>query len=255
MDYPNFYECLTEARNRLNRTCVLYDGLPFHINHIDKNPEEELFDVFLEPVGLSNKELIKQFWYGLQNFYFSPDVYEPQAWVYCDQFVKTHPDSGMIVKKINDPLFNRFRPFPLGYMSMGLGVGYLERIPIRPRMEQGLISSGIVVVTDDPKMSHFGQTHWHSKEFRDCILGDHHDINVVIAALLDSSVDNYASPFDREFALELTSLDMMALLYRGDAIGSLPNKDTSKVLLLKEFRHYREVVEDLEIFDTVVVHS
>lgn len=250
--YPNFYESLEEARHRLNRTVVLYDDLPFHINHIDKNPEEEIFDLFLSPLGLSDETKIKIFLNDLQNYYYEPSVYDPEVWKYCSDFIKNFPGE-MVIKKINDPLFNYFRPFPLGMMAEGKGVVYLERVPVRPKMEQGLTTSAINMVCFHNEVNHFQYKHWNSKPFRDCILGDHDDIETVITALKKDTVENYGAPFHREFALEVDALGNLLLLYRDEIIGMLPNKDSKTAVVINEFRHYREVVEDLGIFETVDV--
>jgi hypothetical protein len=51
---------------------------------------------------------------------------------------KGHP---IIRKTMNSPKFNKFRPFPLGMCNSNGRCYFLERQPLRPKVEQGLIRS------------------------------------------------------------------------------------------------------------------
>src|SRR3546814_20877703 len=48
-----------------------------------------------------------------------------------DNFLKDNPDCGIIRKNMDSPLFNRFRPFPLGMCNLNGETYFLCRSPTR----------------------------------------------------------------------------------------------------------------------------
>lgn len=253
-NYPNFYEHLEEAQARLNRTAVLYNGLPYFIlaitNHLDS-----IFRVYLEPIGVPKREIVFKSFYQVTGGY-SADY--PQMGPTLDTLLEADPDCGILRKHINSPYFNRFYPFPLGMCNVGTQVYYIERQPIRPLMQQGLIKNACweTLITagsrqDNPTRS-AERFEMMSPSFKDCVLGDHFSPDVALAHLQDPSVANDAFAIHREFALVRGPLDIMFLAYRTDIIGLLSNYDFSLLRLGKEFGYCKEVVEELNIFKEVI---
>lgn len=252
MQYPNFYENIQEARARLLRTVVLYDGYPYYTMAITDHKPDGIFRVWLEPIDLPEAAL------PIRQITMNNHVDNPQLGKMLDAELNKHPDCGVLRKHMNSPKFNRFRPFPLGMCNVGTQVFYVERQPIRPKMEQGLVKSALyeTLITagsrqDNPKRG-IDTVDMYSGSFIDCILGDHHDAYTVLAALLNPRIANDAHAFHREFALVRGPVGMIFLAYRSDIIGVLPYNDFQRVKLGDEFRHCREVVEELELFSTII---
>jgi hypothetical protein len=134
-EHPNFYENVKEAMMRLRRTVVLYDGEPWVVLAITNHKPDGIFRVYLDPIGKDpNKNRQRPEPEG-----FPPE--HPGLGGYMDTWIDEHPDSGIKRKQMNSPLFNKFRPYPLGMCNIkGSGCYYIERQPNR-KTEQGLISS------------------------------------------------------------------------------------------------------------------
>jgi hypothetical protein len=256
MQYPNFYENITEARARLNRTVILYDDIPCQVAAITDHKEDGIFRMWLAPIGATPEELRarEKFDYYCMNCH--PDNTELPG--YLDAELAKNPKSGIMRKHMNSPKFKRFRPFPLGMCNVGTQTFYVERQPIRPKMEQGLVKSALweTLITagsrqDNPRRVP-EQISLFSSDFRDCILADHHDAATVLPMLLDPKVSNDAHAFHREFALVRGPLEMIFLAYRADIIGVLPKNNFSLLRLGREFRHCQEVVEELGLFNSIL---
>lgn len=252
MQYPNFYENLKEARDRLLRTVVLYDGTPYYIIAITDHKGDGIFRVWLDPIDIPDKS--QPIRYITQNY--KPD--HPALGQLMDKELERLPECGILRKHMNSPKFNRFRPFPLGMCNVGTQTYYIERQPIRPKMEQGLTKAGLfeTLITagsrlDNPKRS-LEVVDMFSGSFRDCILGDHHDAYTVLANLLNPRIANDAHAFHREFALVRGPVGMIFLAYRSDIIGVLPHNTFGVLKLGDEFGYCREVVEELNLFNLVM---
>lgn len=253
-EYPNFYENIKEARDRLNRTIVLYDGLPYSIMAITDHMPDGIFRAWLDPLGSERNEGLKQFYYLVTHWGFDHPALPKQL----DDLLEKYPDCGVLRKHLNSPKFNRFRPFQLGMCNVGTQVYYVERRPIRPAMQQGLVKSAIfeTLITagsrqDNPKRG-VESVEIHSPAFRDCILGDHYPARQVLAALSDPRIAHDALAFHRDFALVRGPIEMMFLAYRSDIIGVLPKNNFDFVRLGKEFKYCAEVVEELGLFHRVI---
>jgi hypothetical protein len=251
-NYPNFYETLKEAHARLLRTIVLYDGLPYYILAIT-NHKDDIFRTYLEPIGLMEPDADRAFNQVLMNY--QPDY--PGLGEMLDKVLEKHPDSGVLRKHINSPKFIRFRPFPLGMCNVGTQTYYIERQPTRPSMYQGLTQGSLyetLITTgsrqDNPRRASEKISN-KSKEFRDCILGDHYSPEEVLRALKNTNIANDAHAIHREFALVRGPLDMLFLAYRTDVIASLPRGDFSLLKLGRDYRYCREAVEELGLFSII----
>lgn len=253
-EYPNFYENLKEAQSRLSRTIVLYDGLPCHVLAITDHMKDNIFRMWLDPIGTEVNE-------GLQQIRTTAVHYSEQHGVgkMLDELLAKFPDCGIKRKQMNSPKFNRFRPFPLGMCNVGTQVYYVERQPIRPAMHQGLTKSGAfeTLITagsrqDNPRRV-AEALDIYSPSFKDCILGDYYPARHALAALLDPRVANDALAFNREFAFVRGPIEMVFLAYRSDIIGALPKNNFDFVRLGREFSYCKEVVEELGLFQHVIV--
>jgi hypothetical protein len=253
-DYPNFYENLKEAQDRLLGTVVLYGGLPVHVFAITDHKNDGVFRAWLAPIGDEQKdETVKKF-YRVVN---SSGAEWSGLGADLDKLLEETPDCLVMRKHLSSPKFNKFRPFPLGMCNVGTQCFYVERQPIRPMMHQGLVRYALheTLITagsrqDNPAKA-LERVDVYSQGFRDCILADHHQAADVLKALMDPKIANDAHAFHREFAFVRGPVGMVFLAYRTEVIGCLPNHDLSLVALGREFSHCREAVTELEIFERI----
>lgn len=249
--HENFYENLPEAQMRLRGTVVLYDKTPVYVWAVTDHKGDGVFRIYISPI---------------EDVHNSPggnpihDVSQnnPQLGVAFDEWmeqpkVKSSKNFRIQRKKMNSPLFNKFRPFPLGMMNGETQAVYVERQPQRPKTEQGLTPNSLF---STPVTAAQGNGPRHSvdiykKNFRDCIVGEYPSPKTVLAGLQSPKVANESVAFDRKFALVRGPIDTLFLGYKEDIIGVLPNGDFSALKLGKDFTHCKEVVEELNLFYTV----
>lgn len=251
--FENFYENIQEAQMRLRGTVVLYDKDPVYVWAVINHKGDGVFRIYISPVE---------------------DVDHCPGGMPINQIPHTHAALGEVMdewmatpnvmsnskfrilrKKMNSPLFNRFRPFPLGMMNAGKYVYYLERQPQRPKTEQGLVSSAVhaTPISAAVNTQIMKSIDLFTPSFRDCVVGDYPSPNNVLAGITNPRYDNEAVAFHRQFALVKGPIDTLFLAYKSDVIGALPNGDFSRVRLGKDFAHCREVVDELNLFNTIVV--
>ncbi len=247
IEYPNFYENLEEASKRLSGTYVLYDGRPYRILTITNHKPDGIFRAYLLPLGDKEIDYIPDY----DMFTFGSN---DQA-KYLDEWMEKNPGQALR-KHLNSPKFNRFRPFPLGMCNFKGSAVYLERQPMRPRMEQGLVLSGVIessvsLLNKGGRMGSGTQVKLNSDSFRDCVLGKHPSAQECVERLSDPSCGNDSAAFDRYFALVRGPVDMTFLAYKGDVIGLLPDNNLSSVRLSKKFSYAKEVVQELGVFQNV----
>lgn len=255
MKHPNFYENITEARARLLGTVVLYGDVPCFVMAICDHKSDDIFRVYLDPIGRSDEEYdaIKDIVNYTSNT--PPEIMQGEV---LDELIEKNPECGILRKFMNSAKFNRFRPFPLGMCYYGTQTYYVERQPVRPKMEQGLTQSSLLetIVTTGTRSSmptKMARIDLQSPEFRDCVMGCYHEPDTILTALLSPRIANDSMPFHREFALVRGPLDMIFLGYRTEIIGVLPNNDFGMLRLGREFVHCKEVVEELNLFNYVKV--
>lgn len=251
--HVNFYENLHEAQFRLMGTVVLYDSEPYYVFAICDHKKDGIFRVYMDPVGAANHAVPD---YGQ----FASE--QPELGTYLDNWLDGNKNTPIIRKQMNSPLFNRFKPYPLGmcnYARPGsgwAGTVYLERQPQR-RHEQGLtkasvysyIISSSVLKRDAPKGGM--DVDITSPSMRSCILSEHPSAQECLKNLLDPKIENEAVAFHRQFALVRGPLDMIFLAYKTDLVGVLPKNDFDFVRLSRKFVHCREVVGELGLFGSV----
>lgn len=253
VSHKNFYENIAEATMRLKGTVVCYDGEPYNVLVIAEH-KDGVFRTYLEPIADRDGNKKR----GPNSELFSEHPYGEPSVDALDKFI----DSGkgtIIRKKINSPAFNKFRPFPLGMVNTGeAGAGkcfYVERQPQR-QTHQGLTNNMLIesaVSCGQGFQSNQGLNfvRMYSEAFRDTVVGKYPSAKDCLDALMDSEVTNEALAFHRLFALVRGPLDNIYLGYKDEIVGILPNESLSEVKLGSKFRHLREVVTELGVFDNV----
>lgn len=254
MRYPNFYECLEEAHARLLRTTVLYEGRPYYILAITDHKNDGIFRTWLAPIENVNLPVMKEF----TTICVSISQSNPSLGDHLDKALEKNPDAGVLRKHMNSPKFNRFRPFPLGMCNVDTQVYFIERQPIRPKMEQGLTKTGLyeTLITSGSRQDNPRKTmelpDMFSEAFKTCITGDHLSFDLVLDSLMNPKVVNDALAFHREFALVRGPLEMLFLAYRTEIIGVLAKNNKSELRLGREFKFCHEVVDELGVFDIIL---
>lgn len=251
--YKNFFETLAEARARVSRCIVLYDGEPVYIWAISDHKADGVFRAYITPIEEVSAHTTMMGFPGA----VYPHNHEMIGQVF-DTWLDDHKDTKVRRKKMDSPLFNKFRPFPLGMVNVkqpnaGLAY-YVERTPIRPKMEQGLTTGAVFETPVTAAQNRKQQGHMvdmYSKEFRDCIMGQYPRPKEVLEKLSSDTVANESVAFHRYFALVKGPVDIIFLAYKGDVVGILPMSDFNTLKLGKEFRHLKEAVEELNLFYTI----
>jgi hypothetical protein len=255
--HPNFFENLQEAQLRLHRTIVLYDGSPYVVFHILEH-KDGILRLYLYPPDspIVNGNISPP----NVDAYLYNDGDRSKINAFLDQWMLDNPKAGMIRKQMNSPLFNKFRPFPLGMVNTEKGmVYYVERQPTR-KTEQGLTTASVdehrVSLTASPPAPYpgsgsRGNVSIYSKAFCDTIEGKYPTAMECLTNLLDDEVLNNAAAFDRQFALIRGPIGMIFLGYKTDVIGVLPFNNFENLKLGRKFRYLAEVVAKLGLFEDV----
>lgn len=251
--YTNFYETINESHMRLKNTVVMYDGYPHYVWAITDHKKDEIFRVYLEPLPLLSQDYES-------SDYFPPNRYcaaDPKLGPCFDEWLEKTPQTTIIRKQMNSPLFNKFRPFELGMCNMKDDgqVIYLERSPLRSS-EQGLTSSMVIVhaLTDfcgNPYRATKLSFNIYSEPFTDCVLGKYPHYLEAFSALKDTKTLNSSIAFHRKFAISRGPANTLFLCYKTDVVGLLSASNT--VSLSAEFSYLKEVVENLGLFKSVLV--
>lgn len=254
-EHPNFYETVDEVRIRLKDTVVMYDGHPYYVLNVANHKKDGIFRLYLDPLKLDD-------------FAFSstPSYLGPHGWpsgdnvsaIVYDEWLDSGSGKGcgILRKQMNSPLFSKFRPFPLG-MCNSIGssdVSYLIRSPTRSTC-QGLTGNSIrsYLIHLNGSETHNGyKPHVTSPDMCRTILGQYPTAEECLEHLLSPRSANNSLAFHREFCLIKGPIDMMFLVYKTDVVGSLVENNLSRVMLGRNFKHLREVVQELGVFGDVV---
>lgn len=244
--YKNFYETTKEANMRLRGTIILYDGIPYYVLGVSDHKSDGIFRIYLD----NATDLAMYKYDGIPQI--SNQDYN--AWgVRMDKFMETTPQANILRKQMNSPLFNRFRPFPLGMVNIEGTVAYTQRHPTR-RTEQGLTDTMLV----SSRLSLSGsrgdggiRIPIFSKELMACIVGQYPSYVEVIENLYDPAVTNLGAAFHRDFAVLRGPLNVMFLAYKNDVIGVIDSNNIHSVRLDKKFVYCKEVVESLNLFSNI----
>jgi hypothetical protein len=251
-ELPNVYENVKEAMLRLRRTIVCYDGEPYLVLCITNHKADGIFRIYLEPTGRDPEKSHP----GRPE----PEQYPPEhagIGPYMDTWMAEHPQAGVLRKQMNSPLFNRFRPYPLGMCNThGGGTYYIERQPNR-KTEQGLLASMLyetkINCIPDQGAKGFRSIDIYGKAFKECVMGLYPTAQECLVNLLDPEVVNEAAAFNREFALVRGPLNMLFLAYKYDIVAVLPKNDFSMVRIGRDYHHTKEVIENLGLFQSILM--
>lgn len=259
--YPNFYETLKETEMRLNNTIVMYDGAPYYVLCVSDHKNDGVYRVYLDPLGNPNGMEINELPFGESvpyDWYDEPGIGNSKG-EKMDAYLDKYDGKTRIVRKMaNSPLFNKFRPFPLGMENTGGDVYYIERQPVRHTQQgltQQMIRTTCLIPSSSMKSSGGGllgsNISIFHQDFYAMLMGDYPTAQEIVEQLRDPNILNNAVAFHREFAIVRGPLDMMYLAYRTDIIGVMPKGSLDKVCLGRNFVYTKEVVRDLGIFNSI----
>lgn len=250
VQHINFYEQLKEANMRLKDTIILYDGEPYLVLTITNHKADGKFRIYLDPLGGDGPESrIKEVPY---HGYDDVEAVGPDM----DKYLTKNPNSRIIRKMMNSPLFNGFKPFPLGMINWGGKVIFSERNPTR-NMQQGLMSSMVnkqevkLVKNSNPPPVNLSSNFIFSEEFYNTIIGEYPSAKKCLMELTDPDCLSLGAAFHREYAFMSGPVNSLFLAYKTAIVGQV--NGLAEVILCKEAAHLVESVEDLEIFNKVTV--
>ena len=134
---------------------------------------------------------------------------------------KEHPFTGpTATKSVDDPLFNDFKPVPLGFLNYfrkGINdCAYAERLPLR-RSKQGLSSESFRCSTLANEFRHDWEDVTRSDGFREMVVGMYPTFDEVLALLVPSS----SIAVSREFAIRMDEGGVVNLFFKREKIGTV----------------------------------
>lgn len=258
VQHTNFYETVKEAEMRLLHTVVLYDNEPYVVLAITNHKPDGIFRVYLDPFPVAQgKHMWHQQTHVPYDWCDEPNMTRGQK---LDEYMAKEASKGcpIIRKHINSPLFNKFRPFDLGMCNVGNQAYYLARTPQR-HTQQGLMNGAIsqhkvgLVVDNSPSKKGLNGVSFYGASMRDVIRGVYPTIKETVEAFKDPTVTNEAVGFTRDFAVVRGPMDILFLGYKHDIVGYLPDGGLNKVVIGKKFKHTKEVVSELNAFQSVAI--
>lgn len=256
-EHVNFYENIKEAEMRLTNTVILYDGDPYYVLCISDHKQDGILRMYLDPLGRESGMLVisemNRKGISVPFEWYQDGPSSPTRGQKMDEFLDKYPDCGIIRKMMNSPLFNKFRPFPIGMANVRGSVTYIERQPTR-HTQQGLTPQMMVQTSiglEKVGNRRHNPIDTHSLEMYNAIKGIYPSLDECIKNLHNPDIANTAVAFDRHFALVRGPVGILFLAYKHDVIGYLPQGDTSAVVLGADFRHTKEVVDALGVFKNI----
>lgn len=254
-EYVNFYENIKEAEIRLFNTIVLYDNEPYLVIGIDNHKGDDIFRIYLDPLGDPNGLNIQRFGTVPYTTYTEPPN---TRGVQLDDWMEKNPSNTILRKMMNSPLFNKFRPFPLGMCNYRGKVIYIERQPSR-HTQQGLTANMLnhyfLSISEGATLNKYKTPDMYGLEMLDCIKGVYPTAEQCFENLTRPNIANEGAAFHRQFAFMRGPLDTLYLAYKYDIIGFIPNGDKSKVIIGSMFSQTKEVVENLRLFESIDIRS
>lgn len=251
--YTNFYQQINEANMRLKNTVILYDGDPYYVLCVTDHKADGIFRLYLDPLPSVDGERLE----AAKNCVPCND-YDPKEdgdiGEAMDDYLSS-TKSKILRKKINSPLFNKFRPFPLGMCQYNDHVLFTQRRPTR-RIEQGLTSSMIhneLLKLGRKRPQTGSDIHpsdiWLTSKLHDVIKGVYP--SPTDALKMVKSGDKESVAFDRNFAFCRGPAGTIFTAYRDDFIGLVAEGDLSVLKLSPEFEYTKELVTESGIFNNV----
>ena len=253
VQFTNFYESLAEARMRLRKSIVCYNGLPYYVLEIFDHADGK-FRIYLQPldgggIGRDRDANLPD-----------SDYYPGNCQTALEKYMQDNPNCGILRKYMSAAGFNKYRPFPLGNVNHNGHVYYLERTPTRNTF-QGLRSTGVVaeMVTAVPsretktKLSTGFRVDfpvYSSAGFADCIAGNYPSYQEVVAALRNDEVTNSGCAFHREFSVLRGPVNSLCLCYQTEGVGLIFD---DKLVLGNQYKYLYEQIQELKIFNIIDV--
>ena len=263
--FINFYENIPEAKIRLEKTIVLYNGTPYYLFHVSDYKGDGKFRVFLDNYkgGLTAKHRLNDF--------PRPSNYNPDSYAgIFDEWAKNHGEIGIIRKEMGSPKFNNFRPFPLGNINTNGGVVYSERTPTRNTfqgLKENMVTGCLVRPVPDVngrssstlKAATTGDSNVYVRvevfglDFYDCMLNNYPTPQEILESFKDPEVTNSGVAFHREFSIFRGPLDLLFLCYQNEGIGILPDGSMNNLIIGNKFSYLLETIQELSCFQSINV--
>jgi hypothetical protein len=256
--YTNFYETIPESNIRLRGTVILYDGAPYTVLAISDHRKDGVFRIYMEPFGDPNmvsilsREMMKD-----DNPFFEMGTDHPEFGVWLDRYmdnIEANPDQfsriKIVRKMMNSPLFNKFRPYPLGLVQTSWNkLVYVERSPTR-RTEQGLVDR--MLMCFQVNIQNSGDTSslsnvWATESFRNSIMGIYPTKELAFNIVANGE-QHTACAFSRDFAFIAGPAGAVFLVYKKDVVGLLLDDVFNTLRLDKQFAYLRELIEESKLF-------
>lgn len=235
---------------RLRDTVILYDGLPYYVLNVSNHRKDGVFRIYLCPLLEDMPIYVRYNSVPLYGWSSNEGEYAREF----DKWLENNEESGILRKRMDSPLFNKFRPFPLGMCNYDNTAIYLTRSPTR-HTTQGLSSQSLRAfsVSLDGSRETKNIPTLDSQEIASTILGSYPSPEEVLKGLTNPLCENTSAAFHREFALVRGPLDLLFLAYKTDVVGLLTESNFGRVQLASTFGYLTEVVEGLNLFSDVVV--
>jgi hypothetical protein len=240
-EYPNFYEDLAEATKRLTGTVVKYDDEFYYVMLISNHKTDGIFRAYLDPVNVMESHTTP----GMP--FLGSGSASGEA---MDSWMQGR-DTKILRKMLNSPLFDKFRPFPLGMANVDGFTVFTERSPTR-HTQQGLTSQMI----SGQRIGLMGPDRWGveatNRFMYDVYKGVYPTYSESYENMTDPHCRNKSVGFSRTMALIRGPVDTLFLNYRGETVGIIEGKDGKTVRLAKKFKFTKEIIEESGFFDKVV---
>lgn len=249
--YVNFYENVPEVEKRLVNTIILYDGEPYYVLCVADEKEDGVLRLYLDAINQKDGPSHRR--HGNDIPYQFYDEGKKTKGMMMDQWIKNHPNEGVIRKMMNSPKFNRFRPFPLGMYNSHGGVIFVTRTPQR-HTQQGLTynmmeyHNHMIGIPGTQTKSCPGVSMW-DHAFYDMVVGNYPTVTECIEQLTNPECQNSGAAFDRNFAFLRTPVTgSLFLAYKDDIVGIMSNPVEKCLYLSPDKYHLREAIDELNVF-------
>src|SRR3546814_3440759 len=119
----------------------MYNNSPYYVLCITDHKKDGIFRMYLDELYTERGAAISLI-PGIPYEYNDGTPQHIERGKRMDNFLKDNPECGIIRKNMDYPLFNRFRPFPLGMCNFNGETYFLCRSPTRTT-QQGLTENMI----------------------------------------------------------------------------------------------------------------
>lgn len=241
-EHPNFYEDIAEAVKRISGTVVKYDDDFYYVLLVSNHKTDGIFRVYLDPLKHMDSHNIP----GIP--YLGAGSESGKA---MDIWMEANPKTKIIRKMMNSPLFDKFRPFPLGMTNYDGSAYFTERSPTR-HTQQGLTSQMISAMSVDFNSKGRVSSELTSTYMYDTYLGVYPSYTDCVSNMFDPDCHNRSVGFCRLMALVRGPCETVFLNYRGETIGQLLDPQGKSIRIGRKFLFTKEIVQSSGYFETVV---